>query len=155
MTNGTLFKGARLDTLTALAAEGRAPGRLRVQISLDGSTPEINDPIRGKGSFARIVEGIRTAVEAGLRPTVTATILRHNIDDLGGIVRLAASLGVTNVHLLWPHRRGRVLDGPFADLPSAADILTAVRGRAGRGAGGRVSIDNLEEFRLRLDGTPA
>ncbi len=154
MTNGTLFKGARLETLTALAAEERAQGRLRVQISLDGSTPETNDPIRGKGTFARITEGIQTAVVAGLRPTVTATILRHNIDDLGGIVRLAASLGVTNVHLLWPHRRGRVLEGPFADLPSAADILAAVRAARSVAQELQVSIDNLEEFRLRLDGTP-
>ena len=156
LTNGTMFKGDRLSRIAELASlDVAAPDpALRVQISLDGSKPEVNDPIRGEGSYARIVEGIRTAVEAGLAPTLTATILRHNIDDLDGIVHLAADLGVRNVHLLWPHRRGRVLDGPFAELPSAEAILSAVR--QARGLAGRVdvSIDNVEELRLRFDGTP-
>jgi radical SAM protein with 4Fe4S-binding SPASM domain len=58
------------------------------------------------------------------------------------------------VHLLWPHRRGRVLMGPFADLPGARDMLDAVRAasQAARACG--VTIDNVEELRLRFDGTP-
>ena len=160
LTNGTLFKGDLLARLAELAArtvmirdQTPAPA-LRVQISLDGATAEVNDPIRGAGSFARIVDGIRTAVGAGLRPTLTTTILRHNIGDLDNVVRLAADLGVGNLHLLWPHRRGRVLDGPFADLPPADEILTAVRAARRRARALDVSIDNIEEFGLRLDGTP-
>ena len=73
---------------------------------------------------------------------------------LGDVIRLASRLGVQNVHLLWPHRRGRVLRGAFAELPSADEILGAVRQarQVARGVG--VSIDNVDEFRLRLDGTP-
>jgi radical SAM protein with 4Fe4S-binding SPASM domain len=170
LTNGTLFKGERLERLTALAAEANAPqapgqvgGRLgmsapgrglRIQISLDGPTAEINDPIRGDGTFERILEGIDAAVAAGLRPTLTATILRHNLDALDGIVRLASEHGVRNVHLLWPHRRGRVLEGGLADLPTAEEILGAVRKARTAATALGVSIDNIEEFRLRLDGTP-
>ena len=147
LTNGTLFKGDRLSRIVELAAVNdvvTAPeSALRVQISLDGSTAEVNDPIRGEGSFTRIVDGIRTAVDAGLAPTITATILGHNIDDLEGIVRLAADLGVRNLHLLWPHRRGRVLDGPFVDLPSAEAILVG----SPRGAGGRESCRRLDRQR--------
>ena len=163
LTNGTMLKGERLDTLARLArvevsspttsdGQNEGPG-LRLQVSLDGASPEVNDPIRGAGSFDRIVEGIRAAVGAGISPTMTATILRHNIDDLEALVHVASSLNVRNVHLLWPHRRGRVLDGPFADLPSAEAILAAVRKArlAARDLG--VSIDNVEEFRLRFDGT--
>lgn len=162
LTNGTMLKGERLDTLARLASvavssptasDGRDEGPgLRLQVSLDGASPEVNDPIRGAASFDRIVEGIRAAVGAGISPTMTTTILRHNIDDLEALVHLASSLNVRNVHLLWPHRRGRVLDGPFADLPSAEAILAAVRNarRAARDIG--VSIDNVEEFRLRFDG---
>jgi radical SAM protein with 4Fe4S-binding SPASM domain len=170
LTNGTLFKGDRLERLTALAAEANAPraagesgarlgvsvpGRgLRIQISLDGPTAEVNDPIRGAGTFERILEGVDTAVAAGLRPTLTATILRHNLEALDGIVRLASEHGVRNVHLLWPHRRGRVLEGALADLPSAEEILVAVRKARITATELGVSIDNIEEFRLRLDGTP-
>ena len=77
LTNGTLFKGDRLERLTRLVATPPGRGGLRIQISLDGPTAEINDPIRGTGTFERIVEGLALAVEAGLQPTLTATILRH------------------------------------------------------------------------------
>src|SRR2546425_2893162 len=122
MTNGTVFKGERLAALAALPAE-----RLRVQISLDGASPEVNDPIRGRGTFSRIVDGIRAAVGAGLRTTMTMVLLRQNLGDATGLVNLAADLGVSNVHLLWPHRRGRLLTGRFANLPDAREILEAVR----------------------------
>lgn len=159
LTNGTLLKGRRLDALVELAAvelparDGQpAADSLRLQVSLDGATAEVNDPVRGKGSFDGTVAGIEAAMAAGLRPTLTATILRHNLEDLDNIVRLAARLGIGNVHLIWPHRRGRVLDGPFSELPTPDDILRAVRG-ARRTAGELgISIDNVDEFRLRLDG---
>ena len=165
LTNGTLFTGERLERLAELAAPiegepggsaGGAPGRgsVRIQVSLDGPTAEINDPIRGEGTFDRIVAGLDRAVGAGLRPTLTATILRHNIGSLDEVVRLAAAHGVRNVHLLWPHRRGRVLDGAHSDLPTAEEILAAVRRARVVATALEVSIDNIEEFRLRLDGTP-
>ena len=161
LTNGTLLKGDRLTNLVKLApaapplarTDAPVPG-VRLQVSLDGSTAEVNDLIRGKGSFTAIVDGVAAAVAIGLRPTLTTTILRHNLDDLGDVIRLASQLRVQNVHLLWPHRRGRVLNGAFAELPSADEILGAVRKarQVARGVG--VSIDNVDEFRLRLDGTP-
>jgi radical SAM protein with 4Fe4S-binding SPASM domain len=147
LTNGTLLKGDRLDALTALP-----PGRLRLQVSLDGASPEINDPIRGKGSFVRIVEGIRAAVGAGLATTITMALLRHNLEDAPALVALARDLGVTNVHLLWPHRRGRLLTGRFADLPGAPEILDSVRAARRVAAERGVTIDNIEELRLRFDG---
>ena len=147
LTNGTLFKGDRLDGLAALTGD-----RLRVQISLDGASARTNDSIRGAGTFDRITEGIRTAVAAGLRPSVTMVLLNHNLGDVESLVRLAASLGVRNVHLLWPHRRGRVLNGPFASLPAAEAILGAVRGVRKVASDLGVTIDNVEEFRLRMDG---
>jgi 7,8-dihydro-6-hydroxymethylpterin dimethyltransferase len=74
MTNGTVLKGDRLRALASLPAD-----RLRVQISLDGASAEVNDPIRGEGSFARITDGVRAAVDAGLRTTLTMVLLRHNL----------------------------------------------------------------------------
>ena len=147
LTNGTLFKGERFEQLVPLAGE-----RLRVQVSLDGASPDTNDPIRGAGTFGHVIEGVRTAVAAGLRPSLTMTLLQRNLDDVEPFVRLAASLRVTNVHLLWPHRRGRVVDGPFSVLPSADAILTAVRRARAAAKDLGVTIDNVEEFRLRLDG---
>jgi MoaA/NifB/PqqE/SkfB family radical SAM enzyme len=148
MTNGTVLKGERLRALAALPSD-----RLRVQISLDGASPAVNDPIRGDGTFDRIVGGIRAAVGAGLRTTITMVLLRHNLADAPALVELAADLGVTNVHLLWPHRRGRVLTGPFATLPAAAEILETVRHAREVARARGVTIDNVEELKLRFDGT--
>ena len=44
LTNGIMLKGERLEALAALDHE-----RLRLQVSIDGSRPEVNDPIRGEG----------------------------------------------------------------------------------------------------------
>src|SRR5918996_94940 len=122
LTNGTVLKGERLRAFAALPAD-----RLRLQISLDGASPAVNDAIRGEGTFERICDGIRAAVNAGLRTTITMVLLRHNLADAPALVTIAADLGVSNVHLLWPHRRGRVLTGPFANLPSASEILDSAR----------------------------
>ena len=149
LSNGTLLKGDRLAALAAVPAD-----RLRVQISLDGATPAVNDPIRGTGSFERIVAGIRSAVAAGIPTTVTMTLLRHNLGDAPALVALAAELGVHTVHLLWPHRRGRVLTGSFANLPTASEMLSTVRAASHEAAARGVAIDNVEELRLRFDGLP-
>lgn len=155
MTNGTLFSGERWRRLQRFAPawRGEQPA-LRWQISLDGASPATNDPVRGAGSFERIVEGVRLAVAAGFQPTLTCTVLRSNLADLDAFVRLAAALGVRNVHFLWPHRRGRLVGSPFAATPSAEEILEAVRRARPAADALGVSIDNVEEFRLRLDGTP-
>ena len=50
-TNGTLID-------SALAGEIAARG-LRVQVSLDGWQPSVNDPIRGAGTFQEAVEALR------------------------------------------------------------------------------------------------
>jgi radical SAM protein with 4Fe4S-binding SPASM domain len=149
MTNGTLFKGQRLEEFRRLPRE-----RVRVQISLDGASAATNDPIRGAGSFERISAGIRAIVAEGFQTTITMVLLRHNLKDAASLVALAPALGVANVHLLWPHRRGRVLTGLFADLPSTGDILSAVRDARAVARDAHVTIDNIEELRLRFDGLP-
>ncbi len=147
MTNGTLFEGKQFQQLLNLPLD-----KLKVQISLDGARAEINDSIRGSGTFQRIVKGIQFAVEAGLAPTMTMTLLRHNLSNVNAMVRLAGDLGVSNIHLLWPHRRGRLLNGPFANLPSALELLEVVRQAVPVAEKLGIAIDNVEEFQLRLDG---
>lgn len=44
---------------------------LELRISIDGFTPETNDPIRGEGTFARALEGVKNLVEAGFLPIIT------------------------------------------------------------------------------------
>jgi len=80
-----------------------------VQISLDGPDAETHDPIRGKGSFARSMEGIRHLKEAGLgnRIVLSATIMNQNIQMLRGMAVLAARLQVPTVRFLVLRDQGR------------------------------------------------
>lgn len=70
LTNGTLFTPKRVAALAAVA-EG-SPYSLEIRVSLDGVTPEMNDPIRGPGTFVRALDGIRQLVAAGFLPIITA-----------------------------------------------------------------------------------
>jgi MoaA/NifB/PqqE/SkfB family radical SAM enzyme len=71
LTNGVLI---RPDTAARLRALSDAsPYSLDLRISVDGTDAATNDPIRGEGTFERILAGIRTLAAAGLNPVVTVT----------------------------------------------------------------------------------
>jgi len=69
LTNATLITPARAERLAAMERASRYSLELRV--SLDGLTPETNDPIRGEGSFAATMEGVRELARAGFNPILT------------------------------------------------------------------------------------
>jgi AdoMet-dependent heme synthase len=71
LTNGLLLTPERCRRLKRLSDESEYSLDLRV--SIDGYTAEINDPIRGAGTFEKILHGIRNLAEAGLNPVVTVT----------------------------------------------------------------------------------
>ena len=70
LTNGTLFTPRRVGALADLRA--RSPHGLELRVSIDGPTPEINDPIRGEGTFERAMTGVGALVAGGFRPIITA-----------------------------------------------------------------------------------
>ena len=149
LTNGILFGG---DTLRRLAALD--PERISLQVSLDGSRPEVNDPIRGPGSFDRIVKGIDSLGPLGFRPTVTTVLVNGNLEDSDDMVRFASSLGAEGSHFLWPHRRGRAMEGEGAAFPSPGALLASMRPAARAAAEADCVVDNIESLRGRVDGRP-
>jgi len=82
LSNGTLIDD---DIATYIADTGRCD---YVQVSIDGSRPETHDACRGKGSFARAIEGIRTLQRYSVPVTARVTIHRQNVYDLENITRL-------------------------------------------------------------------
>ena len=64
-------------------------------ISLHGATSAAHEAFTGvPGSFAETMANLRYAVSAGLRVCLSTVIHRQNLDELEGIARLAAELGV-------------------------------------------------------------
>ncbi|HEX4964861.1 MAG TPA: radical SAM protein [Thermoanaerobaculia bacterium] len=71
LTNGLLLDPARCARLKALA--DATDYSLDLRVSIDGYDAASNDPIRGEGTFERILQGARNLHEAGLNPVITVT----------------------------------------------------------------------------------
>jgi radical SAM protein len=88
-------------------------GLVRLGISLDGSTPAIHDRFRGlDGAWARTMQAIEWAGEAGIPVQVHTTISRHNVNDLDNLCALFETLAIVmwNVFFLVPVGRGQRAD---------------------------------------------
>jgi sulfatase maturation enzyme AslB (radical SAM superfamily) len=71
LTNGLLLDPSRCARLKTLA--DAVDYSLDFRVSLDGWDAESNDPIRGAGTFEKILTGIRNLHQAGLNPVITVT----------------------------------------------------------------------------------
>jgi radical SAM protein with 4Fe4S-binding SPASM domain len=146
LTNGMFFN--KRGNINLFLDTGR--GRVKPQISLDGSNADANDPIRGKGTFEKITKGIKAAVQAGLGPTVTTVVTSHNAKDLPEITRLLASLGVKNHHLLWVHQTGRVMNGGRNLILPTYELIDVVKKVKKTADELGITVDNFETIRTKL-----
>lgn len=148
LTNATLFKGDRAEALQTLSRE-----RVRFQVSVDGASPRTHDLIRGPGAFAAAVEGLRLLTGLGFQTSVTTAVTAANVAELPAITEVAQGAGVRTQHLMWLHRRGRLVE-TAAVFPPVERLLEAVR--AVRRAADRVgmSLDNWESLKQRVNGRP-
>ena len=143
LTNATLLPQRIVDELARLAAA--SPYTLELRVSIDGVTAEMNDAIRGDGTFARVLEAVGRLAEVGFLPIVT-TMQTWEDHDTGRILNafrdLLAGVGYDRVRLkiLPPLRIGgevarargyshteRVTPEMMVDYP--ADLLLCSRAR--------------------------
>ncbi|UFZ02973.1 radical SAM protein [Bradyrhizobium ontarionense] len=102
-----------------------------IAFSLDGYSPETNDPLRGKETFLRAVDAMRHAISLGYRVTITCCVQKLFLQrDAEGILRLetmvrfAEALGVHQINFHDLFKVGIPMDtwtGNFA--PEPADWL--------------------------------
>ncbi|HEY2945749.1 MAG TPA: radical SAM protein, partial [Vicinamibacteria bacterium] len=90
LTNGLLIRPETAARLRALS--DASPYSLDLRISIDGTDAATNDPIRGEGTFERILAGIRVLTAAGLNPVVTVTEACEGALSGEGRARLLAFL---------------------------------------------------------------
>lgn len=136
LTNGTVFKD---EWLTRLArAEAESLYSLEFRVSIDGFTAERNDPIRGDGSFARALEGVRQLLHHGFLPIVSVARTQDNQDEAAlfeGFVRLLRTIG---------YDRPRVKILPTLRLGAEVDRQRGYRDEE------RVSTEMMEGFDASL-----
>jgi MoaA/NifB/PqqE/SkfB family radical SAM enzyme len=75
LTNGLLLDPERCARLATMARTSDYSFDLR--ISMDGFDAESNDPIRGEGTFERVMDGAKNAHAAGINPVLTVTEVHH------------------------------------------------------------------------------
>lgn len=84
-TNGTLINREIIGKLDEYVDE--------IQFSLDGATAEVNDEIRGKGVFNRVLENLRLLMDTKIKLKLSMVIMPRNVEDLKkNIETLAQSL---------------------------------------------------------------
>ena len=100
-TNGTYLDADAARRLAAM-------DYMDVQISLDGATAAINDPVRGVGSYDTARRAMDHLAAAGFGPfKVSVVVTRHNVDQLDDFKALADSYGAQlRVTRLRPSGRG-------------------------------------------------
>jgi MoaA/NifB/PqqE/SkfB family radical SAM enzyme len=98
-TNGYLFHNI-LEKVT--------PAEVDVfSFSLDGARAETNDQIRGKGSYAACLSGLRRARARGFQTSLIYTVSRANLQELAGLGALLEELGVARFFIQVLGLRGK------------------------------------------------
>ncbi len=107
LTNGSMLND---ELITGLRNKKKLR---RVQVSLEGSTPEINDSIRGIGSYEEILQAIRNIKKHGLTVSVMTTLSRINYQDIPDLIQLLDQENVDTFAMerLIPEGRGQQLSG--------------------------------------------
>src|SRR5215469_5435482 len=79
-----------------------------VQISLDGATAEVNDEVRGQGSFDMAMQAMRNLSAAGFTGfKISVVMTRHNVSHLDAFKAIADSFGAQlRITRLRPSGRG-------------------------------------------------
>lgn len=90
LTNGTVLKPEWLQRLRAAEEEGIYS--LEFRVSIDGFSPETNDPIRGEGTFARAMRGVEMLVEHDFLPIITAVRTWEEQDELQIVAEFVQAL---------------------------------------------------------------
>lgn len=134
LTNGSLISD---DVVHALKNHSKLR---RVQVSLEGSTPEINDAIRGEGSYAETLNAIRIMKKYGLTVSVMTTISRMNYKDIPHLIELLNNESVDTFAMerLVPEGRGEQFSDQLLSPQELRELYENVYEKRSRKNGTRI-----------------
>ena len=105
---GVKFSTNGVRIIPEVAARLAASDYVDVQISLDGATAEVNDAVRGAGSYAMAIRALENLAAAGFSDAkISVVVTRHNVGQLDEFASLADRYGATlRITRLRPSGRG-------------------------------------------------
>jgi len=122
LTNAMLLRGKRLEQVCAINNDN-----LVLQVSLDGGNAEDHDHYRGKGSWAKAVDGIKLLQDRGFRVRLSTTETPVNTTRLEQVCEFHRSLGIPDEdHFVRPlAKRGYSKEGLDLDMTNLVPEVTA------------------------------
>jgi MoaA/NifB/PqqE/SkfB family radical SAM enzyme len=75
-----------------------------IRLSLDGPTADVNDKIRGQGTFARAIDSIKEYNKSGIKVVIGVTVHKENIEQIEECFKLGMELGVHGVNVWGNHQ---------------------------------------------------
>ncbi len=74
-SNGTFFTDEKIVKRLEKSVE-------RIQMSLDGATAEVNDSVRGKGVFDRVIQAAKWIEDSAISIDIAISVMPQNVEDL-------------------------------------------------------------------------
>lgn len=113
-TNGTKLGPQNFTRLTSLPLE-----KVTIKVSLEGDQPALHDALRGKGAFARAMDGLKRLVKAGLgqKILISFTETRSSIEALPDLLALVDQSGMGHLVSGCLVDKGRAAQNPDLMLP--------------------------------------
>ena len=102
-TNGTLITDELAYKLTKYSFD-------RICVTLDGSCAEIHEYHRGKGTFNKVLEGIKILQKYNLPVSTLFTLNEKNVEDLINAIRFNEALGMDYMTVMVVCPTGRATD---------------------------------------------
>ena len=150
------FFNSRVDAALARRLRNAGRGRLTPLASIDGPR-EINDALRGDGSYDDVMASMADLLAEGIEPVANTVLVRPALPGLPQLARELRAAGVGRLHLILPHQRGMAC-GPSAGdrrqvddlVPTGEEMLRAVRELVAVAGEIGLTVDNLPGWRRRL-----
>jgi radical SAM protein with 4Fe4S-binding SPASM domain len=107
-------------------------GLTRIIFSIDGSTPEVHQSVRGAATFEKVLRAIRIAEVVGLKIEINTLVTRRNVGDLAAIANLIRPMRIArwNLYFVVPALASSRLE--MLRAQQAEDVfatIDAIRGR--------------------------
>ncbi len=96
-----------------------------VQVSLDGSSPEINDWNRGEGSFEKTMRGLELLQRHEIPFRFAYVISKHNVEDVENMISLAINAGAKEVAFGKVREAGRARHLDTEAVPDVTEMTSA------------------------------
>lgn len=123
-TNATLMKKAYIEALQEMNRE-----ILTLQVSLDGAHARSHDIVRGAGSHARAMAGLRALADAGMGPQVHVafTEMVHNFNELPQLLEDMDKMGIGRLISSTLVKSGRAAFSTCIGPPTPAQYVKLIK----------------------------